>query len=237
MHTLEEARNLLESASWTRNVSGEALDTMLEHATFRSDLRKSYIFRLGDPCCSFYGVLSGQVRLTVPANTGDEFILIDVSKGMWFGGTSLSETAPRTADAIAQVDCEIVEIPATVVRAAADNFPEIYKNLYADQSHYVQLLCNLMGSMLFYPLKARVATRLLNVIALNGRREGKSAYLETTLSQRDFAKLASGSRQLVNRIFRQWDEEGIVMFADGHRFVVALYFQIVVKLTHYGYFQ
>jgi len=219
MGKLEEARDLLESASWTRDVSGEALDSMLEHATFRSDSRKSYVFRLGDPSSSFYGLLSGQVRLSVPANTGDEFILVDVRKGMWFGGTSLTEAAPRTADAIAQVDCEIVEISATVVRAAADKFPEIYKNLYADQSHYVQLLCNLMGSMLFYPLKARVATRLLNVIALNGRREGKSAYLETTLSQRDFAKLASGSRQQVNRIFRQWDEEGIVRFADGQYYV------------------
>ncbi len=53
------------------------------------------------------------------------------------------------------------------------------------------------------------------VIVLNGRREEQSAYLETTLSQSDFAKRASGSRQQVNRIFRQWDEEGIVRFADG----------------------
>jgi hypothetical protein len=72
-----------------------------------------------------------------------------------------------------------------------------------------------MASMLFYPLKARVANRLLTVIELNGRREGQSAYLEITLSHSDFAKLASGSRQQVNRIFRQWDEEGIVRFADG----------------------
>jgi CRP-like cAMP-binding protein len=155
------------------------------------------------------------VRLSVPAKTGEEFTLVDVSKGMWFGGTSLTDTAPRSADAIVLVDSEIVEIPATVVRAAAEKFPEIYKNLFADQSFYVHLLCNLMASMLFYPLKARVATRLLNVIALNGRREGQSAYLETTLSQSDFAKLASGSRQQVNRVFRRWDEEGIVRFADG----------------------
>jgi len=49
MDKLKEARFLLERASWTRNVSGEALDGMLEHATFRSDYRKSFIFRLGGP--------------------------------------------------------------------------------------------------------------------------------------------------------------------------------------------
>jgi CRP-like cAMP-binding protein len=66
--------------------------------------------------------------------------LVDVSKGTWFGGTSLTDTAPRSADAIVLVDSEIVEIPATVVRAAAEKFPEIYKNLFADQSFYVGLL-------------------------------------------------------------------------------------------------
>ena len=215
MDKLKEARNIIETASWTRNVSGEALDGMLEYAKFRSVSRKGYFFHLGDPCNKFYGLLSGQVRLSVPSKTGDEFIIIDVSKGMWFGAAFLKDTAPRSADAIALVDSEVVEIPATVVRAAADKFPEIYKNLYADQSLHFRLLCNLMASMLFYPLKARLANRLLMLILLDGCREGQSAYLEKTLSQVDFAKLVNGSRQQVNRIFRQWNEQGIVRFADG----------------------
>lgn len=219
MDKLKEARNILETASWTRNVSGEALDSMLEYAKFRSASRKGYFFHLGDPCNKFYGLLSGQVRLSVSSKTGDEFIIVDVSKGMWFGTAFLKDTAPRSADAIALVDSEVVEIPATVVRAAAEKFPEIYKNLYADQSLHFQLLCNLMASMLFYPLKARLATRLLMVISLYGRREGQSAYLETTLSQSDFANQASGSRQQVNRVFRQWDEQGIVRFANGQYYV------------------
>jgi len=222
MDQLRDAKKLLENSRWTRNVSREALDGLLEHAKFRSDSRKSYIFRLGDPSSSFYGLLSGQVRLTIPAESGDEFIIIDVSEGMWFGGTSLTEYAPRTADALVLVDSQIVEIPASVVRAVAEDFPTIYKNLFSDQSLYVRLLCNLMASMLFYPLKARVATRLLMVISLYGRREGQSAYLESTLSQSDFAKQASGSRQQVNRIFRQWEEEGMVRFADGQYHVPSI---------------
>ncbi|MCX2977146.1 Crp/Fnr family transcriptional regulator [Candidatus Marimicrobium litorale] len=215
MEKIKEAKSSLKKARWARKVSDEALDGMLEHATFRSDSRKSHIFRLGDPSSRFYGLLSGQVRLTIPAETGDEFIIMDVTKGRWFGGTSLTENAPRTADALALVDTEIVEIPASVVRETAEKFPRIYKNLFAEQSLYVRLLCNLMASMLFFPLKARLANRLLMLIVLDGRREGRAAYLETTLSQSDFAKLVSGSRQQVNRVFRQWNDEGIVNFADG----------------------
>ena len=76
MDQLKEARKLLDNASWTRNVSREALDGLLEHAKYRSHSRKSYIFRLGDPSSSFYGLLSGQVRLSIPAESGDEFITV-----------------------------------------------------------------------------------------------------------------------------------------------------------------
>lgn len=56
MDKLKEATLLLRRASWTRNVSGEALNGMLEHATFKSYSRKSLIFRLGAPSSTFYGV-------------------------------------------------------------------------------------------------------------------------------------------------------------------------------------
>lgn len=215
MNKLKDAKFSLKKASWARNVSDEALDSILEHAKLRSATHKSHIFRLGGPSNSFYGLLSGRVRLSIPAETGDEFIIIDVSKGGWFGGTSLTETAPRTADARAVVDSEYIEIPASVVMAMAEKFPQIYKNLFIDQSLYVRLLCNLMASMLFYPLKARLANRLLMQILLHGSQEGQSAYLEKTLSQGDFAKLVNGSRQQVNRIFCQWNEQGIVRSVDG----------------------
>ena len=35
------------------------------------------------------------------------------------------------------------------------------------------------------------------------------------MSQGDFAKLVNGSRQQVNRIFRQWENEGLVCLVDG----------------------
>lgn len=65
MDKLKEATLLLRRAGWTRNVSGEALNGMLEHATFKSYSRKSLIFRLGAPSSTFYGALSGQVCLSI----------------------------------------------------------------------------------------------------------------------------------------------------------------------------
>mgnify|MGYP001998915065 FL=1 len=42
------------------------------------------------------------------------------------------------------------------------------------------------------------------------------------MSQGDFAKLVNGSRQQVNRIFRQWKNEGLVSLVDGQYHVASV---------------
>lgn len=225
---IKEAKSSLQSASWTQNVCEEALDHMAEVAKIRSVSRNSSIFRFQDTIDGYMGMLSGQVRLTIPAETGDEFILMDLGAGMWFGSTALIENAPTVCGARALIDSEIVEIPWSVVTELGEKFPQIYKNLSVDQAFYTRLVFGLMASMVFFPLKARLANRLLMLIDLNGSRENASAYLETTITQGDFANLVRGSRQQVNRILRQWEDEGIVRFVDG-QYHVPSYERLVVE--------
>ena len=154
------------------------------------------------------------MRLSIPASSGDEF-LWDLRKGYWFGSTTLIDKAPATFDARALIDSKIIEIPRSAVTKVAENFPEIYKYLFADQALYTRMAHRLMTHMIFHPLKSRLAFRLLVLIEIHGYRAGESAYLEANMSQGDFAKLVNGSRQQVNRIFRRWKNEGLVSLADG----------------------
>jgi CRP-like cAMP-binding protein len=215
MVRLKETRFSLRRARWAKEVSDEALDRMLEHATAKSFARDSFILRHQDCDHGFFGVLSGQVRLSIPAETGDEFIFWDLRKGSWFGSTTLIDNSPTSYNARALVDSEIIEIPRSAVAKAAKMFPEIYKALFADQALYTRMMYKLITSILFYPLKSRLAFRLLVLIKMHGHRKGPSAYFKTSMSQSDFANLVNGSRQQVNRIFRQWDDDGLVKFVDG----------------------
>lgn len=40
--------------------------------------------------------------------------------------------------------------------------------------------------------------------------------LDINLSQNDFARLCMGSRQRINKIFREWNEAGTVAFESDH---------------------
>ena len=208
-------RDSLRRERWAKYVTDEALDEMLEQATVRSYPRKNFVLRHGDRGHNFFGLLFGQVRLSIPSSSGDEFILWDLWKGYWFGSTTLIDKAPATFDARALIDSKIIEIPRSAVTKVADNFPEIYKYLFADQALYTRMTQRLMAHMIFHPLKSRLAFRLLVLIEIHGHQAGESAYLEANMSQGDFAKLVNGSRQQVNRIFRQWKNEGLVSLVDG----------------------
>jgi len=68
----------------------------------------------------------------------------------------------------------------------------------------------LVGGILFYPLKARVAGRLLYLLEGHGQQTEEGFLLDIKVSQNDFARLALGSRQRVNKIFRDWSMRGLV---------------------------
>ena len=56
----------------------------------------------------------------------------------------------------------------------------------------------------------RVAGRLIALAHEHGQKVEEGMLIDIKVSQNDFARLAMGSRQRVNRIFRDWDKRGLV---------------------------
>ena len=73
--------------------------------------------------------------------------------------------------------------------------------------------------MLFYPLRARLAGRMLLLISEHGEAADGGYYLNINLSQNDFARLTLGSRQRINKILREWHEQGIVINQNDRYFI------------------
>ena len=67
-----------------------------------------------------------------------------------------------------------------------------------------------MAAMVFYPLRSRLAGRLLDLMTDYGISRDGGVLLDVQLTQNDFARLCLGSRQRVNKIFREWTEQGVL---------------------------
>jgi CRP-like cAMP-binding protein len=70
--------------------------------------------------------------------------------------------------------------------------------------------------MAFYPLRTRLAGRLLHLLEEHGQKTDDGLLLDVSLSQNDLAQLSLGSRQRINKILSEWRELGIIELQGSH---------------------
>src|SRR5437016_13976773 len=80
------------------------------YMTRRSVRRGATIFAKGDPGTALMAVLWGSVKISVPTSGGHEAVLNIINPGQAFGEIALLDGQPRTADAVAMTDCELMVI-------------------------------------------------------------------------------------------------------------------------------
>ena len=211
--TIREA--LLESP-WFAGLPVEAIDRLGAAAELRHMAANTRIYEQGLPTTEIVGVLSARVRVSISSPNGHEFSLIDREPGAWFGEPGLVNDDNRIIDARLLGSSEAVVIPRDVVLAVGEEFPILYRNLFRYHQEVLRGTHEILAGMLFYPLRSRVAGRLHYLLAEHGVRVEEGVLLDIKVSQADFARFAMGSRQRVNKIFRDWNERGLVVMREDY---------------------
>src|SRR4051812_42626133 len=79
-----------------------------ERARRRSFRRGEVIFHKGDPGATLYVILSGQVKIILPSESGEEAVLGVLDEGEFFGELSLIDGRPRSATIMATLPTEVL---------------------------------------------------------------------------------------------------------------------------------
>ena len=106
----EDKLALLRSHSFFGQLPPEALDRLGSYMKRRSLPRGTVIFTEGDPGSGLMGVLAGTVKISAPSVDGRDIVLNIIQEGEIFGEIALLDGRPRTADASAMTDCELMVI-------------------------------------------------------------------------------------------------------------------------------
>src|ERR1700732_1570628 len=88
----------------------EALDQLGRYAKHATLKRGATIFSKGDPGNSLIAVISGTVKISISSPDGRNAILNLIGAGEIFGEVAVLDGHARTADAIANTNCEIFVI-------------------------------------------------------------------------------------------------------------------------------
>jgi CRP/FNR family cyclic AMP-dependent transcriptional regulator len=215
----DEIRQFVAASSWFDDAPEDILDQLAAAATFKQVPANNYLWAMGETNTELFGIVSGRVRMYVASAMGQEFALADREPGSWLGEACMKDDQGRVIGARTLTPSDILTVHRKHMNDIADQWPLLYRNLFSHQIVSSRGLYTLLSGALFYPLHARLAARLVELALEHGQEVEGGTLMDIKVSQNDFARLAMGSRQRVNRIFRDFDKRGLVV-SRGDRLLI-----------------
>src|SRR5690606_28299141 len=169
--------------------------------------RNGLLFAETEPCRAFYLQLSGRLKLAKHSPDGREQTLRVVDPGESFGEAD-ALTGTHLAAGIALRSSRVLALPADFLRQALERGGPVAQALAATLAADAVRLGNLAAELSLLNVTARVARLLLT-------REDCLVGASGGLSQQEMASLAGTARQVVGRILRRLEEEGIIDLERG----------------------
>ena len=210
---------VVKKCSWFDQLPDNAIAQLAAKAFIKTYDTDQFLYLVGESPEYVYCVQSGRVRLSVSSSIGQEFVLTDFHPGEWLGELALTSGETRVTEAFALEASQVLLIPASSVNQVGSQYPILYKSLFYSHMQRTQDVFGLFAGILFYPLKSRLAGRLLELAKKHGEQGSEGIELDMHMSQLDFARMSMGSRQRVNKIFRDWVKEGLIL-KQGDKYVI-----------------
>jgi CRP/FNR family cyclic AMP-dependent transcriptional regulator len=187
--------------------SPNLIELLCAKASFRRERRGATVFSKGDPGNGLYAVLSGIVKIGSSSTDGREVVFNLLHPGEIFGEIALLDGRPRTADAVATTDCELLLIDRRDFLPILRSQPEIAIGL-------IELLCARLRwttdqyeEVMFLDFPGRLAKVVLRL----AERANTAPGVQTvSMSQRELANVLGKTRESINKELRKWARLGWV---------------------------
>ena len=188
-----------------------ALDRLAATMRARRFRRGEVIFHIGDPGDALFVIVSGEVKISLPSETGDEAILATLRPGDVFGELALLDGAPRSASATALGPTETVGLPRERFRELIATEAGVRDALLASIAGELRRLTRHVEELHFLDITGRLAAQLVRLTEEGGTPTDDGAVrLRTNLTQADLAAMVGCTRQSVNKLLGQFTDDGLL---------------------------
>ena len=192
------------------------LDEVLAFASERRVRRGQIIFQKGDDGSSMMAVLQGRVRISVISPEGREIMLNVISPGEVFGEIALLDGQPRSADATATEDTNLLVIERRHFLPFLARNQDLGLRMLAVLCDRLRRTSVALEQIALMDLPGRLARVLLKLAADYGRPVNGGTRIDLKLSQRDLSTLVATSRESVNKQLSVWREDGALTLENGY---------------------
>src|SRR5690242_10390182 len=195
-----------------RELSPAVIEHLSTYMTRRTVRQGAMIFAKGDQGTTLMVVLSGSVRISVPAGDGHEAVLNIIKPGQVFGEVALLDRRARTADAVAMTDCEMMVIDRRDFIPVLHREPDVVLKLIEILCARIRRTSAQVEDVMYLGVPARLAKTLLE---LTGGVEASVTRRKVRITQRELGNIIGISRETTNKQLRAWQERKWVRLERG----------------------
>jgi CRP/FNR family cyclic AMP-dependent transcriptional regulator len=177
------------------------------------------IFARGDTGASLFAVCAGTVKIINRSLEGKDAVFNLINVGEIFGEIALLDGRPRTADALAMTDCELMMIDRREFVPLVESQPDVALRLIEVFCARLRHTSEQIEDVLFLDFPARLAKTLLWL----AKSVASSPQGKVRITQREIGQIIGMSRESTNKQLRIWAQRkwlrlergGIVVLAPG----------------------
>ena len=199
---------VLAQTSLFGSVPGQDLEAVVAASRLRAFRRGQVVFTRGDPGDALIVVISGRVKVVMRSADGAELTLTIIQPGAVLGEISVADGGPRSADAEALEDCQLLLVPRDTVLSLCARVPAAAQALLVLITANLRRLTEEASDLVFLDLPRRVAKVLLN------QARSDDGAIRLNLRQEELARQVGGTRQSVNTALRGFQRRGWIEVRD-----------------------
>lgn len=143
---------------------------------------------------------------------GRDIVLNVIHDGEIFGEIALLDGMPRTADATAMTDCELMVIERREFIPFLRSEPDVTLKLLEILCSRIRKTSDQVQELTFLNLSARLAKALLH---LTKSSSPSTRGTKVTITQREISQIVGRSRESTNKRLRDWEKRGWIRIHRG----------------------
>jgi CRP/FNR family transcriptional regulator, cyclic AMP receptor protein len=212
-----------------RHLRPEELARVAASASVTHYKSQQTIFQKGDPGASMMAVVSGRVKICAFSVEGKEIVLNYIDRGSMFGEISLLDGQPRSADAVAIEQTELLVLERNRVLPILTANPEIIAQVLSVLCQRLRQTSEALEDALLRDVSCRVARGLLRLARAFGKPVPKGLRLDIQISQQQLGSVIGITRESVNKVITEWSRAGYL--SVDNRYITILDRDALESLT------
>ena len=207
-----DARTLLRKVAIFAHLDDAAIGGLARLAEAREFPAGAVIVGQDDPGEALYVLARGRVKVVLYGESGREIILsLFREPGDFFGEMSLLDDQPRSATVIALETSTLLILKRGDFHQHLEGQPRTALAVLAELSRRLRRADEVIGNLALLDVYGRVARLLLDMAEnVDGEK-----IVTKRLPKQDIAKMIGASREMVSRVMKDLQMQGLIEEGDG----------------------